>query len=87
MKENWCFEKKRVGSTRKRVRSNGTQQYIHGDDSRYTVKDGEVSLLKTVANKSIRKNSKVIWRRVNSSVNRGNRTTAGVKLTQNQAFG
>ena len=54
-----CVEKKRVGSTKKRVHPNVTQQYTPGDDSRYTVNDWEVSLSKTVDNKSIQKNSEI----------------------------
>ena len=46
---------KGAGSTKKRVHPNVTQQYTPGDDSRYTVNDGEVSLSKTVDNKSIQK--------------------------------
>ena len=32
-----CVEKKRVGSTKKRVHPNVTQQYIPRDDSLYTI--------------------------------------------------
>ena len=73
-----CLEKKRVGSTKKRVDPNVTQQYIPGDDSGYTVNGGEVSLSKTVDNKSIQKNNGR-WRRVNPFVDRGNQTTTVVE--------
>ena len=57
-KENRCVSKG-DGSTKKRVYPNVTQQYTPGDDSRYTVNDWEVSLSKTVDNKSIQKNSEI----------------------------
>ena len=64
---------KRVGSTKKRVHPNVTQQYTpySGYTVVYTVKDGEVSLSKTVDDNLFKNNSAPMVseiKRVNPSV-------------------
>ena len=90
-KEN-CVSKG-VGSTRKRVHPNVAQQYIPGDDSRYTViysfnelKMGKLSCWRLSIINLFRKNDEERWRRINPFINRGNQTTQVVKPKKNQTF-